>query len=228
MTTKGFFKTAGFFGLLAAAGLLFYWFGQLLMVLSQGSVPLESLLSGEAASVRLAVFSQHPWWRIVNAGQCVAILFGLFFTVTVMVSRRDKLPALGFLAGLANLAGYLVLAGTAFAEAVLWTPAAMTAPSLLDTAFGPIYSDRVFILTLLSGNIAFAAGSALFGLMILRKEGWGGAVLYSLGALLFGIGFLAIPFVWGVRTLGILLFATGLIIVSMNLMKKKGLLISAE
>lgn len=228
MSTKDLYRVSGLFGLLTATGFLFFWFGTLLMVLSRGSVPVESLLSGEALLGRLAVFTQHPWWRVVNVGQCLAVLSGVLFTVSVMLSRRDKLHTLAFLSGLVTLAGFLVMAGTAFAEAVLWQPAAQTAPVLLDTAFGPIYSDRFYLLAVASGEIAFSAGSFLFGFFMLKREGWIGTLLFSVGALLFGMGELAGSYGWGVRTLGVFLYAVGLISVSVNLFRKKGLLITAE
>ena len=132
----------------------------------------------------------------------VLVLVGLY------MPYFEKLGKFGFIGFLLSFMGWLLYVWIQIEETIVWPVIAVYAPVLIDIQ-GPLFKDVVFSTTHLMMGILFMFGVILLGIAFLKVKLFPlyPVILFVLGACLFAIG----GPVFVIRTIGVVLEATGLI-----------------
>jgi len=147
-------------------------------------------------------------WVAVNlVGLISLLLFTLGFP-GYYIKHHTRFNRLGFIGLLVVSAGLMLYTSVQYYETLIWPAAVRVNPELLQVKGALVSGDPLVVAGLLVSGVVFGVGYILFGISALQTKSFPRLPLWFLiiGAPVFGNG-VAFP----VRTLGLLLFCTGII-----------------
>lgn len=192
---KSFFKFAGFSNILCAVLLTLSWF-------SIGIFMWDEISTGNYSAM-----VQNPAWIPVNVFYLIAtiLLFPGIIALYIKIAEKSGIP--GLTAFWITLLAIIWYSCIQFYETFFWPVIASESPLLFkEVGFNP--SDTIIYTQLILSAVAWAAGFILLGIVtgkasfVSKKM----VFIFTLGALLFGVGMM-----FPIRTAGVLLFGYGLI-----------------
>ena len=205
---KRFIVLSGYFNIIYGGVIFIFWmlYG-LIFPFTEPSTSIIPLVS-------------HPHWIWINSLGAFSIicgiigLTGMFF---VQMTSGKLLALIGFILA---VAGLVIAAGQLFWEAYIWKILVQNSPDML-TFDGPIYTDTPLKAIIITGGVFFSAGYFLFGMACRSDENlssWG-LQLIAIGAPLFAFA----PFFGeahqAIRITGVVVFATGLILTGIKMIR---------
>jgi hypothetical protein len=196
MKTEKIIRTTALFSLLGAIGLLVWWF----------SMPVFLPVSLSATHFQELILDQD--WTLVNlVGLIATVLLTLGFP-GFYLSKQEDFRQPGFLGLVLASTGLILFVSIQYYETLLWPAAARVNPDLLQVQGALVSGDRGVLAGLLVSGIFLGVGYILFGIAALRIKAFPKLPTWFLlvGAPVFGNGI-----VFPVRTLGLILFCTGIL-----------------
>jgi hypothetical protein len=194
MSTYKLTRLSGLFNILGALLFLLWWVILGVMVAASGNFNLTTL-----ELVRL------NGYQIVSMAGLLACVVGAIGILGLYLARAEKMGNLGLIGGLLSCAGVILYGGMQYDETFTWPILASKAPALLG-ASGGLMADRAYFGSFLFMGVIFAAGFIVLGIAFWRSRvfpGWA-ILLFTLGAVLFGIGMSMI-----FRTVGLIAWVIG-------------------
>ena len=200
MIHKGFIEFGGWINILA--GLLFLSFWLLYVLL----LPYNQLTD------TLEILVVDSDWFMVNTFGIAGALLGILGLPWLYFAQRDQINGWGTTGFILSLAGSALLLPPLVWDSMLWPVIAEQDPTLLRFD-GPIYSSRLFLPYFIGAGVVHCLGFVLFGWGTFRTGILGKypPLITATGALFFDLGSLAGPVQVYPRTLGLVLFAGGMI-----------------
>ena len=206
MKTTYIIRADGTLSLIGAAGILIWWF----------MMPLF-LPTGEAAD-HFQNLVLDPDWIAVSLVGLISILFLILGFPGFFIKHYDRYHTSGFIGLLVSIAGLILYASVQYYETIIWPASAQIDPELLQVKGALVSGDPLVVAGLLVSGVILGAGYILFGIDSLRTGSFPKVPVWFLivGAPLFGNGIL-----FPVRTMGLILFATGIIWMAIIIRKKE-------
>jgi len=203
MKTTYLIKTAAWFSLIGAIGLLIWWF----------LMPVFLPVSDAGTDFQNMILD--PDWTGLNlVGLVSTLLITLGFPAFSFYQRPrpDRLGSAGLVVA---STGLILFTGIQYYETLLWPAAASADPGLVGTG-ALVSGDPGVAAGLLASGILLGAGYILFGISALRAHLLPKIPLWFLivGAPVFANGI-----IFPARTLGLLLFCAGTIWLALKLRK---------
>ena len=204
---KNFFRITGLANIISAVFLLLFWFLYAILL------PINEV----PANYHLLILD--PDWLLVNGLGVIGFILVLVGILGIFFKQFNELTDLGMFAFLITIVGVVLYNAGMYYETFIWPILAVSDPNLVTLSTGPIYSNPVFfMMQILSGSI-FSIGFIIFGYSTYKTNTFSkwAILLLVVGVFLFIPGFF--PYI--VRTLGIVVYAVGLIWVGYILIKQE-------
>lgn len=195
-------KISGAANVLSAVLLLLFWFLFALLM------PYQDLPTAQT----LAILVRDPDWLFINLLGVQGAMVGLAGFIGLHVWWIEGSGKLG-LAGLTSgFIGLVMLTAQLMWEAFIWKVLIADYSDIFKFT-GPLYSSPLFLGVAITAGLLFTVGFILTGLMLSRREPTLRIAAWCLviGAPLFGLGALAGTAQVIVRSVGIVIFAVGLV-----------------
>lgn len=192
------------FSLIGAIGALVWWF----------SMPLFLPVS-EAAENFQEMILDHSWIPVNLIGLASILMITLGFPGFYM-RDPEKFNRLGYIGLIIATTGLILFTAIQYYETFLWPAAAHLYPELLQTKGELVSGNLSVVAGLIVSGIFLGAGYILFGISSLKAKIGSKLPIWFLmvGAPVFGNAV-----IFPVRTVGLLLFCTGTIWLSVNVRK---------
>ncbi len=207
MITKKFFRITGLANIISAVCLLLFWFLYAILL------PINEV----PANYHLLILD--PDWLLVNGLGVIGFILVLVGILGIFFKQFNELTELGMFAFLITIVGVVLYNAGMYYETFIWPILAVSDPNLVTLSTGPIYSNPIFfMMQILSGSI-FSIGFIIFGYSTYKTNTFSkwAILLLVIGVFLFIPGF----FPYLVRTVGIVVYAIGLIWVGYTLIKQE-------
>ncbi len=207
MMNKNFFRITGVANIISAICLLLFWF------LYAFLLPIDEV----ATNYHLLILD--PDWLLVNGLGVIGFVLVLVGILGIFFKQFNDLTELGMFAFLITIVGQVLYNAGIYYETFIWPILAVSDPNLVTLSTGPIYSNPIFfMMQILSGSI-FSIGFLIFGYSTYKTNTFSkwAILLLVIGVFLFIPGFF--PYI--VRTVGIVVYAVGLIWVGYMLFKQE-------
>ncbi|MHA1958728.1 MAG: hypothetical protein ACW99U_00700 [Candidatus Thorarchaeota archaeon] len=159
-----------------------------------------------------------PDWLIVNGLGVIGFVLALVGVLGIFFKQFNDLTALGMIGFLITFVGQVFYNASIYYETFIWPILAQSDPSLIDMSSGPMYTNPVFFIMLILAGSLYAFGFLIFGYSTYKTESfpkWA-VLLLVIGVVLFIPGFS--PYI--IRTLGVIVYAIGLVWVGYVLFKQ--------
>jgi hypothetical protein len=206
MMSKNFFRVTGLANISSAVFLLLFWF-LFAILLPINEVP---------TNYHLLILD--PDWLLVNGLGVIGFVLAIVGVLGIFYKQFDNLTELGMIGFLITFVGQVFYNASIYYETFIWPVLAQSDPNLINMSTGPIYSNPVFFMMLLLAGSLYAFGFLIFGYSTYKTETfpkWA-ILLLVIGVALFIPGFS--PYL--IRTLGVIVYAAGLIWVGYMLFKQ--------
>jgi len=170
------------------------------------------LLPYNQLDTTLSLLVKHRNWVLVNVLGVSGSIVALVGLVGIYIYSKGNISNLGHFGFLLAFIGTVLLTGALLWDTIIWPILANHDASLLDFQ-GPIYQSRTFVPFFVTSGAAYSLGYILFGIAIAQSgifplwTGW----FLAIGGPLFGLGAIFGKLQVYPRTLGITLFAIGMI-----------------
>ena len=153
-----------------------------------------------------------PDWVWVNTLGIVSTLFGIIGLTGLHYIQIDKKKFYGTAGYFFGILGLILIGGQLLWETFVWKILVNHQSNLLNYD-GPVFTNKPLLGVMITGGLVFCIGYLLLGFAcrLVDKLPNFGIQLFILGAPLFGLGPLFGPLQQIIRTVGIVLFATGII-----------------
>lgn len=150
-----------------------------------------------------------PSWVFVNVLGVIGFVLALVGILGLFLKQFDDLTWYGVVGFLITFVGQIFYNAGIYYETFIWPILAESDPSLITLNTGPIYSNPIFFTMLMIAGSMYAAGFLIFAFSNYKTKSFSKwAILFlALGVVMFIPGFF--PYV--VRTIGIVVYAIGLI-----------------
>ena len=207
MTNKNFFRITGLANVISAVCLLLFWFLYAILL------PIDQV----PTNYHLLILD--PDWLLVNGLGVIGFVLVLVGILGIFFKQFNELTELGMFAFLITIVGVVLYNAGMYYETFIWPILAVSDPNLVTLSTGPIYSNPIFfMMQILSGSI-FSIGFIIFGYSTYKTNTFSkwAILLLVIGVFLFIPGFF--PYI--VRTVGIVVYAVGLIWVGYILIKQE-------
>ena len=207
MINKNFFRITGIANIISAVCLLLFWFLYAILL------PINEV----PTNYHLLILD--PDWLLVNGLGVIGFVLVLVGILGIFFKQFNELTELGMFAFLITIVGVVLYNAGIYYETFIWPILAVSDPNLVTLSTGPIYSNPIFfMMQILSGSI-FSIGFIIFGYSTYKTNTFSkwAILLLVIGVFLFIPGFF--PYI--VRTLGIVVYAVGLIWVGYILIKQE-------
>ncbi|MHA2009934.1 MAG: hypothetical protein ACW99E_21920 [Promethearchaeota archaeon] len=207
MTKKNFFRITGFANILSAVFLLLFWFLYAILL------PINEV----PANYHLLILD--PDWLIVNVLGVIGFVLALIGILGLFFKQFNDLTALGMVGFLITFVGQVLYNAGIYYETFIWPVLAESDPNLIDLSNGPIYSNPAFFTILMLAGSIYVIGFLIFGYSTYKTDSfpkWAILILV-IGVVLFIPGFF--PYI--IRTVGIIVYAVGLIWMGYMLIKQE-------
>ena len=192
---KKLIKLAGITNIMCAVLLFLSWFS------------IGIFMWAEISNQDFSAMVQNSAWIPVNIFYLIATILLLPSIIGLYLQLSEKIGNWGLTAFLVTLLAILWYTCIQFYETFFWPLIAAESPSLFQAVgFSP--SNKLIYTQLMLSGIPWVIGFILLGIFTYRSNyiiKWA-VILYTIGAVLFGIG-MAFP----IRTLGVILFCIGMI-----------------
>jgi len=206
MMNKNFFRVTGLANIFSAVFLLLFWFLYAILL------PINEV----PTNYHLLILD--PDWLLVNGLGVLGFVLALVGVLGIFFKQFDNLTELGMIGFLITFVGQVFYNASIYYETFIWPILAQSDPNLINMSTGPIYSDPVFFIMLILAGSLYAFGFLIFGYSTYKTETfpkWA-ILLLVIGVALFIPGFS--PYI--IRTLGVIVYAVGLIWVGYMLTKQ--------
>ncbi|MHA2282882.1 MAG: hypothetical protein ACXAC5_18730 [Promethearchaeota archaeon] len=160
-----------------------------------------------------------PDWLIVNGLGVIGFVLALVGILGIFFKQFNDLTELGVIGFLITFVGQVLYNAGIYYETFIWPVLAESDPNLINLSTGPIYTSPVFFTMLILAGSMYAIGFLIFGYSTYKAKTfpkWAILILV-IGVIFFTPGFF--PYI--VRTLGIIVYAGGLIWVGYVLFKQE-------
>jgi len=207
MMNKNFFRITGVANIVSAVCLLLFWFLYAILL------PINEV----PTNYHLLILD--PDWLLVNGLGVIGFVLVLVGVLGIFFKQFNDLTELGMFAFLITVVGQVLYNAGIYYETFIWPILAESDPNLVTLSTGPIYSNPVFfMMQILAGSI-YAIGFLIFGISTYKTNTFSkwAILLLVIGVVLFITGF----FPYLVRTLGIIVYAIGLVWVGYTLIKQE-------
>ncbi|MHA2197914.1 MAG: hypothetical protein ACXABO_20210 [Promethearchaeota archaeon] len=207
MTKKNFFRITGFANILSAVFLLLFWFLYAILL------PINEV----PTNYHLLILD--PDWLIVNVLGVIGFVLALIGILGLFFKQFNDLTALGMVSFLITFVGQVLYNAGIYYETFIWPVLAESDPNLIDLSNGPIYSNPAFFTMLMLAGSIYVIGFLIFGYSTYKTDSfpkWAILILV-IGVVLFIPGFF--PYI--IRTVGIIVYAVGLIWMGYMLIKQE-------
>jgi hypothetical protein len=163
-----------------------------------------------------------PDWVWVNTIGLTGTLFGIIGLTGLHYIQIDKKKFYGTLGFVLAVFGIILLGGQLLWETFVWK-ILVNSDSILLNYDGPVFTNKPLLGVMITGGLVFSIGYLLIGFACRLVDYLPnfGIQLFILGAPLFGLGPLFGPLQQIVRTVGIVLFAAGIIWTGLRMAKVK-------
>ena len=153
-----------------------------------------------------------PDWVWINTVGIISTLFGIIGLTGLHYIQIDKKKFYGTIGYFFAVFGLILLGGQLLWETFVWKILVNSQSNLLNFD-GPVFTNKPLLGVMITGGLVFSVGYLLIGFAcrLCDKLPNFGIQLFILGAPLFGLGPLFGPLQQIIRTIGIVLFATGII-----------------
>jgi hypothetical protein len=204
MKTVSMIRTAAWLNLTGAIGILAWWF----------MMPLF-LPVADAANNFQQLILDSEWIPVNMAGLVSTMLITLGFP-GFYFAQREKSSKLGFTGLVVASTGLILFTSIQYYETLLWPAAAETNPALVMVHGALVSGNKGVAGGLVVAGMLLGAGYILFGISALQSKVLPRIPIWMLitGAPVFGNGM-----VFPVRTIGLLLFASGTSWLAITLIK---------
>ena len=195
-------KMSGAANILSAILLLLFWFLFALLM------PYQELPTAQT----LAVLVKDSDWLLVNLLGVQGALVGLVGFIGLHLWRIEDSGRLGLAGLISGFIGLVMLTAQLMWETFIWKALIADFPDIFAFT-GPLYSSPLFLGMAIVAGFLFTMGFILTGLMLSQREPTLRIAAWCLiiGAPLFGLGALAGTVQVFVRSVGIVIFAVGLV-----------------
>ena len=202
MKSTQIFRLLALSGIIGCAGLFLWWF------LMPAFLPV-----GDATDnfQNLVLDSDWIWVNLIGL---ISILFLIPGVPGYYLKLNDKTNKVGF-AGLATATTGLVLyACIQYYETIIWPVVAQINPDMVAVDGALVSGNEIVVAGLLISGAVLGVGFILYGIGLLKTREFPNIPVWFMivGAPVFGVGV-----VFPVRTIGLILFCTGLFWLSMIL-----------
>ena len=204
---KNFFRITGVANIVSAVCLLLFWFLYAILL------PINEV----PTNYHLLILD--PDWLLVNGLGVIGFVLAVVGILGIFFRQFNDLTEMGMFGFLITVVGQVLYNAGMYYETFIWPILAESDPNLVTLSTGPIYSNPVFfIMQILAGSI-YAIGFLIFGISTYKTKSFSkwAILLLALGVVMFIPGFF--PYV--VRTIGIVVYAIGLIWVGYTLIAQK-------
>jgi len=160
-----------------------------------------------------------PEWLLVNGLGVIGFVLALVGILGIFFKQFNDLTELGMAGFLITFVGQVLYNAGIYYETFIWPVLAKSNINLVNLTNGPIYSNPVFFIMLILAGSMYAIGFLIFGYSTYKTKSfpkWAIPILV-VGVVLFTPGFF--PYI--VRTVGIIVYAGGLIWVGFMLIKQE-------
>jgi len=207
MMNKKFFRITGFANIISAVFLLLFWFLYAILL------PINEV----PANYHLLILD--PEWLIVNGLGVIGFILAFVGILGIFFKQSDKLTELGMVGFLITFVGQILYNAGIYYETFIWPVLAESDTNLVQLSTGPIYSNPVFFMMLMLAGSIYVIGWLIFGYSTYKTDSFNkwAILLLVLGVVMFIPGF----FPYAVRTIGIIVYAGGLIWVGYLLIKQE-------
>lgn len=148
----------------------------------------------------------HPAWIPVNIAILISTFFILFGLVGIYLKQAEETGTWGLIGFILCFVGLVWYASIQYYETLLWPVIAAHAPTLFPAVgFSP--TNKFLSGAFLLSGVFWGLGYIVFGITTTRSglfPKWA-SIVFAIGAVVFGLGMVPV-----IRTLGILLFAIGM------------------
>lgn len=202
MKTVSIIKIGRSLNILGAIGLIIWWF----------LMPVLLPITDAAENFKNLILNAN-WLPLNILGLVSVLLLTLGFPVFYLASY-DKFNKLGFYSLLIAVAGLILFTCIQYYETIIWPAAAQINPELVQMKGALVSGDNAVKIGLLIAGIFLGLGYILFGVSALRIKEFSKTPVWFLiiGTPLFGNGI-----VFSIRTIGIVLFCLGTILLAKNI-----------
>ena len=207
MMNKNFFRITGLANIISAVFLLLFWFLYAILL------PINEV----PANYDLLILD--PEWLLVNGLGVIGFILAFVGILGILFKQSDKLTELGIVGFLITFVGQILYNAGIYYETFIWPILAESDPNLVQLSTGPIYSNLVFFMMLMLAGSIYVIGWLIFGYSTYKTDSFNkwAILLLVLGVVMFIPGF----FPYAVRTIGIIVYAGGLIWVGYLLIKQE-------
>jgi hypothetical protein len=155
-------------------------------------------------------------WTAVNLLgllSCLSLCLGL---PGIFLAQHTYFKMYGFMGLLLACTGLILFTAIQYYETLLWPAAAQINPELIRSKGALVSGNSAVAAGLLISGIVLGSGYVLFGIAALKTKKYAKAAIWLLmvGVVVFGNGI-----VFPVRTIGLILFTSGTIWVSIHIRK---------
>lgn len=206
--TTFFLKLSGYINILSGLLMLTFWYLYAILL------PYRQL------SNTLSILVLNRNWTLVNVLGVSGSLLGLLGFSGLFFVQIEKIGRLGVIGFICAFIGASLLLGALLWDTIIWPILVQYDSSLLDFQ-GPIYSSKTFVPFFVSAGLVYSLGYILFGIATTQAgvlPAWGGVML-AVGAPLFGLGAMFGSFQVITRSVGLTVFALGLIWLGYSILK---------
>jgi len=207
MKKKNFLRITGVANVVSAVSLLLFWFLYAILL------PLNEV----PTNYHLLILD--PSWLFVNVLGVIGFVLALIGILGLFFKQYNDLTWYGIVGFLITFVGQIFYNAGIYYETFIWPILAESDPSLITLATGPIYSNPVFFTMLMIAGSMYVVGFLIFAFSTYKTKSFSkwAILLLALGVVMFIPGFF--PYV--VRTIGIVVYAIGLIWVGYTLIAQK-------
>ena len=207
MMNKNFLRITGYANIISAVSLLLFWFLYAILL------PLKEV----PTNYHLLIL--NPNWLIVNVFGVIGFVLALIGILGIFFKQFNDLTWYGIVGFLITFVGQVFYNAGIYYETFIWPVLAESDPNLIDLSNGPIYTNPAFFAMLMLAGSMYAVGFLIFAFSTYKTKSFSkwAILLLVLGVVMFIPGFF--PYV--VRTIGIVVYALGLIWVGYLLIKQR-------
>ncbi len=204
---KNFFRITGLANIVSAVFLLLFWFLYAILL------PINEV----PTNYHLLILD--PEWLIVNSLGVIGFVLALVGILGIFFKQSDDITMLGMVGFLITFVGQVLYNAGIYYETFIWPVLAESDPNLINLSNGPIYTNPVFFIMLMLAGSIYVIGFLIFGYSTYKTDSFNkwAILLLVIGVVMFIPGFF--PYI--VRTLGIIVYAGGLIWVGYMLIKQE-------